>query len=131
MTVRGVFKRGTMLIPSGPSHDPERKHLFIICTDPDANGQQLIVSITSKTNAPYDKTCLLQKHEHDFLDRESYVFYRKAKIVEHSSLINGVDKKIFIPKDDMNSQTFLRIRNGVCKSPQTPRGIKKYFGCDV
>jgi hypothetical protein len=31
--------------------------------------------------------------------------------------------------DDMNGQTFLRVFNGVCRSPQTPRKVKKYLGC--
>ena len=28
------FKRATLLIPSGPVHDSERKHLFVLLTDP-------------------------------------------------------------------------------------------------
>lgn len=124
-------KKGTLLIPSGPSHDSERKHLHVICTDCDNEGKQLIVSVSSKTNSPCDETCLLQIHEHEFLDRVSYVFYRKAKIVSQSSLVNGVEQNIFIPRDDMNGQTFLRIKSGICRSPQTPNKIKKYFGCDI
>lgn len=123
------YKRGTLLIPSGPSHDPDRLHLHIICTDPDADGKQLIVSMCTKANAPFDDTCILQKHEHTFLKHESYVLYRKAKIILQSALVNGVNAKLFVPKDDVNGQAFLKITNGICASPQTAKKIKSYFGC--
>jgi hypothetical protein len=118
-----------MLIPSGPSHDPDRMHLHVVCSDPDADGNQLIVSVCTKINNLCDGTCLLQKHEHSFLKAESYVFYRKAEIVARTALENGVSANLFIPKDDMNGQTFLRVIKGICASPQTPRKIKRYFGC--
>jgi hypothetical protein len=123
------YKKGTLLIPSGPSHDADRMHLHVICTDPDTDGKQLIVSICTKTNAPYDSTCVLQKHEHTFLRHESYVLYRKANITDHAALINGVNANLFVPKDDVNGQVFLRITKGICASPQTSRKIKLYFGC--
>lgn len=131
MAAANLLKKGSLLIPSGTFHDPDKKHLHIICTDPDKDGKQLIVSVSSRTNAPCDETCLLHPHEHAFLKRESYVFYSKAKIIEHSSLVNGVTARLFIPKDDVNGQTFLKITQGICNSIQTPKKIKEYFGCDM
>lgn len=32
------FRKGTLLIPSGPARDPSRRHLHVICTNPDATG---------------------------------------------------------------------------------------------
>ena len=122
-------KKGTVLIPSGPSHDPDRMHLHVILTDPDSDGCQLIVSICSKINNICDPTCTLQSHEYSFLKSESYVFYRKAEIVKQSALENGVAAKLLIQKDDINGQTFLRIAKGICTSIQTPKKIKRYFDC--
>lgn len=69
-----MFKRGTLLIPSGPSHDPDRKHLHVVCNDAREDGTHLLVSISSwRSNG--DPTCQLQSHEHDFLDRLSFVEY--------------------------------------------------------
>ncbi|GAA0862467.1 hypothetical protein GCM10009115_09250 [Sphingopyxis soli] len=124
-----MHKKGTVLIPSGPSHDPNRKHLHVVCTDPDANGEQLIVSICTKVNNLCDPACTIQPHEHSWLTKESYVFYRKAQIVPQAALANGIAGNHFTVKDDMNGQTFLRIANGICASIQTPRKIKKYIGC--
>lgn len=124
-----MHKKGTVLIPSGPSHDPNRKHLHVVCTDPDAKGDQLIVSICTKVNNLCDSACTIQSHEHPWLTKESYVFYRKAQIVAKTALDNGVSAKFFTVQADINGQTFLRITKGICASIQTPRKIKKYFGC--
>lgn len=41
------FKRATLLIPSGPVNDPDRKHLFVLLTDPieapGFNGKQVLL----------------------------------------------------------------------------------------
>ena len=93
------------------------------------NGEQLVVSICKRINAMCDDACVLQPHEHPFLTQESYVFYRKAMIIAGSALTNGVAAKLFIPKEDVNGQVFLKVTKGICASRQTPRKIKTYFGC--
>lgn len=125
------FRRaGTLLIPSGPLHDIARQHLHIICNDTDENGQNLLVSITSWTNDLCDPTCRLEPHEHPWLRHASYVLYRKAQIRDAEKIESGIKQGLFTVKEAMNAQTFLRIRNGICKSPQTPRKIKNYFSCE-
>lgn len=122
-------RAGTLLIPSGPSHDPTRPHLHVVCNDTDPQGRNLIVSITSWTNDLCDPTCRVAAFEHDWLTHDSYVLYRKASIQEAQKIEDAVNKGLFRVEADFNGQTFLRIRNGVCRSPQTPRKIKIYFGC--
>lgn len=124
-----IAKKGTLLIVSGPKHDLERKHLHVICNDPDGDGNVALVSVCSVTGTNHDTTCVLQEHEHAFLKHESFVLYARAKIVSTSSLTNGITAKLMIMHDDMNGQAFLRVFKGVCRSPQTPRKIKKYLGC--
>ena len=124
-----IAKKGTLLIVSGPKHDPERKHLHVVCNDPDGKGNVALVSVCSVTGTTHDTTCILQQHEHAFLKHESFVLYARAKIVSATSLANGVAAKLMVMHDDMNGQTFLRVFKGVCRSPQTPRKVKKYLGC--
>ncbi|WP_157785520.1 hypothetical protein [Sinorhizobium fredii] len=71
----------------------------------------------------------MQAHEHEWLRHQSYVFYRKARIEAASTLDNGLQQGLFEQRGDVNGQTFLRIRNGICLSPQTPRKVKQYIGC--
>lgn len=120
---------GTLLVPSGPSHDPGKKHSYVICTDPCDKGLQVIVPICKRTNHLCDTTCNVQPHEHEFLDVLSFVMYRKADIKEAQFLIDGVTKKLLIPKKNINAQSFLRIKNGICKSKETPRKVKRYLEC--
>lgn len=124
-----VLKRGTILIPSGPYNDPERKHLFIVCTDLCDEGRHLLVPVASWINDLCDPTCRLNAGDHGFISRPSYILYRKALIEDATTLEKGVLTKRLIPHDVMNAQVFLRVSNGICRSPQTPRRIKKYRGC--
>ena len=124
-----LSSKGTLLIVSGPRHDVDRKHLFVICTDPDGDGLQLIVSICSvpQDGSPYDTTCILQPHEHAFLRKPSYIFYARAQLVKRAALEKGVRLVEMITKEDMNGQAFLKVTSGLCRSPQTPRKIKRYY----
>lgn len=122
-------RAGTLLIPSGPSHDAARPHLHVVCNDTDDAGLNLLVSVTSWTNNLCDPTCRLEAHEHPWLTHSSYILYRKAEVREATKLDAGIRQGLFTVQQVMNAQTFLRIRNGVCASPQTPRKIKRYFGC--
>ncbi|GGE11194.1 hypothetical protein GCM10011390_32790 [Aureimonas endophytica] len=124
-----IAKKGTLLIVSGPRHDPDRKHLHVICNDPDAEGRVLIVGICSVTAAPHDETCILAAHEHDFLRHPSYVLYARAEIVLAAALANGIGQGVIAIHSAMNGQTFLKVAKGLCRSPQTPRKIKAYAGC--
>lgn len=127
-----IAKKGTLLITSGPAHDPERKHLHIVCCDPDEKGNVVIVSVCSaRDDNKHDQTCLLQDFEHRFLSHESYVLYREAKITTGAALQAGVVQGVMIPHDPVNGQIFLRVKNGICRSPQTPRKVKNFMGCEA
>ena len=69
------FRRASLLIPSGPTHDPQRRHLFIVLTDPfddTGNGvsRVLLVSLASVRDS-CDRTCILKPGDHPFI-RELY-----------------------------------------------------------
>ena len=124
-----IYKAGTLLIPSGPSHQPERKHLHVICNDTDEGGLNLIVPLATWTNDLCDSTCVLLPHDHDFVRHKSWVVYRNCSIVLATSLERGIIDKIIATHADMNAAAFLRVRNGVCRSKFTSRKVRRYFGC--
>lgn len=126
-----LTKKCTVLVPSGPSHNPDGLHLFVVCNDPCEHDRHLIVPISTFTNALCDQTCLLEAHEHPFLRHRSYILYRKAQIEDRKTLLAGIELGHLIQREVLNSQSFLRVVNGVCRSPQTPRRIKNYFGCII
>lgn len=117
-------------MPSGPSHDPDRRHLHVVCNDTDADGNNLLVPIATWKNPLCDGTCILLPHEHPWLKKpKSYVMYRNAGVYEAQALQRGVVSSKIVVEDDCNGQVFLKIRNGICASPHTPRKIKGYYGC--
>lgn len=116
-------------MPSGTYHDPNLKHLFIVCTDACPEGNHIVVSITGWTNDLCDGTTRLGKDDHPFLYKDSYVLYRKARIEHCSVLTKGVEGGTFEEKDAIDEAWVLKIMVGLCKSKQTPRKVKKYANC--
>jgi hypothetical protein len=123
-------KKGTLLIPSGTYHDPNRMHLFIICTDECINGNFALVPVSTWVNDICDASCKISSGEHPFITKNSYAFYRKARIESRVNLENGVAKSSFVARQDVSDNLLAKIRHGLCLSGQTPRGIKRYFGCE-
>lgn len=103
----------------------------MVCNDTDANGRNLIVSISSvpTDGRPYDATCILEAHEHRWLTHQSFVAYRFAELEEAAKLQNGLQLGVIQQEVDMNGQSFLKVVNRMCQSPETPRKIKRYLNC--
>lgn len=118
-----------LLMPSGTSHDPHKKHLFVVCTDVCGDGKHLIVSITGWTNHLCDGTTKLAPGCHRFVNKDSYVFYRKARIETAAALTAGVDSGQFVLDDPMDATIVAAIMKVVCDSIQTPRKVKIYAKC--
>jgi hypothetical protein len=87
-------KRGTLLVLSGTHVDPDKHHLFVICTDECDNGNFLIAPLCTWTNSYCDPTCILQPHEHQFIKQKSYVLYRKCQLERFPYWLNRRDSQI-------------------------------------
>jgi hypothetical protein len=118
-----------MLMPSGTNDNPDQKHLFIVCSDACAEGNHLLVSITGWINHLCDGTTRLGKGDHPFLYKDSYVFYRKARIEHGDAISKGVAAGEFVLKEPISDDWVKAIMLGICESPQTSRKVKKYAGC--
>lgn len=122
-----VTKNGTFLIISGPAHDRDRKHLFVVCTNPCEEGNVLLVPICSCNGRTDDVTCLLEAHEHPFLRHRSFASYQHAQIREVHKIQTGIERGIIAPRQAMNGQSGLKVRNGVARSENTAERVKRYF----
>lgn len=122
------FPKTTVLIPSGPSNDQDRMHLFIILTNPSTEKKlNIIVSLATYTGWPNDSTCILNQGEHPFIRHKSYVLYSKAKTFESKKLIRGVQDGKLVPKDPIDQNVFEKIVDGLMASERTPKKIKNFF----
>lgn len=123
------MEQTTLLIASPSKDDKDRKHLFIILTNPKGEGQYvLMVSISTLRSDRYcDPTCILSAGEHDFIKHDSFVAYSLAKIIESEKLMEGVKKGVIKYKGLIEAGVFERICIGLGESQHTPLKIKKFM----
>jgi hypothetical protein len=127
------YRRATLLVPSGPAQDPDRKHLFIVLTDPVqvldyAEKHSLLVGVTSlHADLPHDPACLLDAGDHDFIQHKSYVHYARARIELSQGILNGVKKGMLVPKATLEERIFAFVCRGIQQSRFTPPKILSFY----
>ena len=124
-----VVKRATLLIPSGPLSDPDRKHLFICLTDSiGTNNETLIVSVsTFHQGLTSDISCQLYAGDHSFIAHPSIVNYMDAQIVAASKLMSGVAQGKLIAKEPLDTAVFARVCKGLGDSRFTSPKILSFY----
>ena len=133
MTPVVLIRKSTLLMPSGPAHDPDRKHLFVILTEPSQSPTEqkevLLVSISSanKNASNFDPTCILMPGDHPFIHRESFIDYRHAIIESRRELQSGVKSGDYVLKEPMKLAVVERICRGLENSPNTPDEILDFY----
>ena len=127
------FRRATLLIPTGAAHDPDRKHLFIVLTDPAQvldfdEKHSLLVGVYSITpESRHDPACELYAGDHAFIRHKSYVHYARARIEPSQAILNGVKKGVFVQKDMLVEDIFARVCKGLVESRFTPPIIVSFY----
>lgn len=120
-----LSKQGSLLIPSGTTHDPNRKHLFVVCA---LNADEAFLAIISTwKNNLCDGTCTIEAGEHPFIVTKSYVMYRKCRVERCDTLVKGVEAGVLIPRPAFNNDVFSRICRGIEKSTQIPWKMRRAF----
>jgi len=120
-------QKATLLIPqTGPTHDPNRSHLFIVLTDICADKKNLLVPICS-VRSVYDTTCVLRRGDHRFIKWDSFVDYANADIRLADTLIKGVKRGEFSYKGSIGDTVFQRVCTGVETSPLVRNEILTYY----
>ena len=108
----------TVLIPSGPEHDPNRMHLHIVVarkTGPPA--QVLLACVCSILEGQHhDETTILTVSEHTFLRHSSYIKYRASRIESEARIERGINDGSFLLRDDCDEQLLTRIQDGFYSS---------------
>jgi len=119
------YKRGTLLIPSGPKQDG--LHLFVVMTDACENNHHLLLSVsTIRAGAFYDDACLLAPGDHEFIKAASYVVYRLPEKRSAETLVKCVKGWLFHPREDIAQNVFDRMYDGLWRSRFTPPWVLKY-----
>ena len=102
-----IWRGRTYHLPSGTLAAPDKKHLFVILTEPDHDGDILAVSLTSTIDK--DQTCVLHKGDHPFINRVSYVNYYRLEIVNERFFLSQAHNK----DEDMKDEILTNICDGL------------------
>lgn len=127
-----AVRRATLLIPSGPAHDPDRKHLHIVLNDPFPDNtlipKVLVVSVTSiPSSNKYDASCTLFPGEHPFVVHNSYVVYSRLDLVDPALLESKVQARQFVAKPLLDEKFFAYVVQGLLDSPHVSPRYLRYF----
>ena len=121
-------KGSAFLKQSGTPDDPERMHLFVVLTPPCNNNHQLIVPICSiKEGIFHDPSCILDVGDNAFIQRPSYVLYRRIDKIHKDHLDQRISNKTYIHKENVSDQVLEKIKAGIMTSSLIPRWAKKEF----
>ncbi len=127
------YRRATLLIPSGPAHEPDQKHLFIILTDSavvlDYDGRHsLLVGVsTIHPGIPHDPACELFAGDHPFIRHKSFVYYAQARIEASQKIVDGVKRGVLSPKGMLDEEIFARVCHGLTQSRFTALRMRAFF----
>ena len=119
----------TLLIPSGPPHDPDRMHLHIVLTNPlVTTGDVLLVCVCSIPQSNlYDGSCTLFPGEHPFVVKHSFVDYNRCAIANAQALELKVINKVFFGKPSLNAKRIEDVLVGFVESPRVAPKFKRFF----
>jgi hypothetical protein len=111
-----------------PKSSAEKEHLWVIITDPDAEGKAVGVNITSLRS--YSETTLvLDKGDHRFITHPSVVNYGLAQILDIRAVHTAIEKKpkYFVCKshDPCSPELLKKVQDGMLRSKQAPKDIKQ------
>jgi len=114
-------------MPSGTYHDPNIKHMFMVCTNIDQHGNVVLAPVSSWKNNLSDGTCKLAIGCHPFVTRDSHILYRKCRIEFASAIEKGLAQGIFKQLKDVNQSLIEQVIKGISISPHTPYKVKKHI----
>jgi len=121
-----AWPRATLLIASGPDHDPGRKHLFVLLTS--GLGEQeevLLVNLQSiDPEVAHDGACTLQVGDHPFVRHPSFMRYDQCRKVAAEKLTAAVADGRMVARDPMSPEVYDRICAGLHDSAHTPTWAK-------
>lgn len=109
-------------------------HLYFVLTDPFFNGETgvdncvLSVSCSSiKEGKKFDDTCVIKQGEHEFIKKDSFIFYEHLRIDNAEEIQSRIDNGNFIAKDVINDDLYQRILKGILRSKSIERRYIRFL----
>lgn len=106
--------------------EEEDYHLHIVITSPDADGNVLLVSVTTLRKWS-DKTVVLRVGEHPFIKHDSCIAYQYAIIKDGNELDEALNARPGLRREPLTPAILNRVQRGLLESDFTENGIRHYF----
>lgn len=128
MTNRVPSAGATLHLPSGPV-----KHLFVVLNDPKTfnnYGSAVCIVLVNLSSVPaegmwFDNTCVLKAGSHTSIIRDSYVYYKHARIEQVRDVMQRIEMGVYTLGEAINAQLLQQIKAGLLQSPFTKREFKQ------
>ena len=101
----------------------EHLHVIVAESSPGDSGDIMLVYLSS-VNASYrDETTIIEKGDHDFVTKRSWVRYQNVIVCSRNIDENSILRHFGKVKPEL----FERITSGILKSKRTPNNIKQLY----
>jgi len=120
--------------------DDAPEHIHIVLTDPIPDErdkkslQVIVVNLTSvykkgtrEKVSDYDPTVVLTKRDHRIISRESFVYYKKAKVITRRYLRRKERSGRLQGRKDFKGDILQEMINGLLDSPKTRDPIRDFY----
>lgn len=115
---------------------PNGRHLWVVVHGPEAcpgYGQPphvITVSVTTlRAGNSHDPACILHAGDHPFIQHDSWIYYRAARLDPLADAQLHVANALWIPHQPFSPQLLVRVRAGLCASALASREFKRLIGC--
>ena len=112
----------TFLLTRGTGEVP---HLWVILWGPAGGAQAFLSAYLTTLRAHSDRSCILNRGEHPFLQHETAVAYGAVQRWTAERLDELVAASIARPRPPVSAAVLQRLRAGFFASPRTPHALRQ------
>lgn len=109
-----------------PTRLEEKRHLWIVVTDPDGIPEKVVIVNLTTLRHNSDMTVTLDRGDHRFIKHQTVVNYASARFVEVIKLQEAIKVGLSTFDEDCSDILLEQVQFGILESPFTPNNIKKY-----
>ncbi|MCK5147349.1 hypothetical protein KAR48_11370 [bacterium] len=111
-----------------PKGQAEREpHLWVLLCDPVGDPPFGLLARIRTARDGYDRTCVLDECDLDFIDHESIIEYALADVINLDKLANLVKNYVAEPKEQVKESVLTRIRAGILISNHINLDARKFY----
>ena len=105
-----------------------KPHLNFVISDPDVDGEMLIVNMTSvHDTGREDLSCELYPGDHHCITLKSYIRYKDPLVLNSFELVKAKFSGLYEFENEISDDVLMRIQEGARKSLALPEKFKSFF----